>query len=103
MTMAVLTFPSGDSTATPALPLDRAANVAAEVATHLGSIERLASMLACCSNVPDSGALIMGIECLAKRAAAMADLLVVAHGSAPVRGDFNAWCGPDALSVQAQE
>jgi hypothetical protein len=101
--MAVLTFPSGDSTAPPTMSIDRAADVATEIATHLGSIERLASMLACCGNVPDSGALVMAIESLAKRAAAMADLLVVAHGSAPVRGDFNAWCGPESLTAQARD
>lgn len=101
--MAVLTFPSGDSTASPALTLGQAANVATEIATHLGSIERLAGMLACCGNVPDSGALVMGIESLAKRAAALADLLVVANGAAPVRGDFNAWCGPESLPAQARD
>lgn len=97
--MAVLPFPSGDNSAPRSLTPDQVANVAADIATHLGSIERLSSLLSVCSDVKDRGALGHGIECLSRRAAAMADLLGTAHGGAPVRGDFNAWCASDCMPL----
>lgn len=97
--MAVLTFPSGGDPAPRAMTPDQVAGVASDIATHLGSIERLSSMLSVCSDVKDRGALGLGIECLSRRAAAMADLLGSAHGGAPVRGDFNAWCASDCMPL----
>ena len=101
--MAILTFPSGGHTDSLSLTTEQVANVALEIATYLSSIDRLVVMMGDCSNMADRGALGHGIECLSKRAGAMADFLGKAHDGVPVRGDFNAWFTPECAPLPGAE
>lgn len=75
------------------------ADIAGSIATALLAIERLAVMVDGCTDLQDRGAMATGIECIAKYAGGLADMVNVAHGGAGILGDFNDWSRPGYLDA----
>jgi len=75
------------------------ANISSSIATALLAIERLAVMVDGCSDLQDRGAMATGIECIAKYAGGLADMVNVAHGGPGILGDFNDWSRPGYLEA----
>lgn len=75
------------------------ANIAGSIATALLAIERLAVMVDGCSDLQDRGAMATGIECIARYAGGLADMVNVAHGGVGIQGDFNDWSRPGYLEA----
>lgn len=80
---------------------DQVAELANDMATAMQAIERLARMVDACNDLQDRSAMTIGIECIAKHAGSLADLVNAAHGGVPVVGDFNAWGTPAYLDQDA--
>lgn len=84
------------ATQQPLMPA-QVAEITGSIATALMAIERLAIMADVCTDLQDRGAMATGIECIAKYAGGLADMVNVAHGGVGIRGDFNDWSRPGFL------
>lgn len=78
-------------------------DLAGSIATALLAIERLAIMVDGCTDLRDRGAMATGIECIAKYAGGLADMVNVAHGGAVIQGDFNDWSRPGYLEADGTD
>lgn len=79
---------------------DQTASIASEIATALLAIEHLSCMASAATDVHDRGALLTGIECIAKHAGSLADLVNVAQGGVPVVGPAGDWSRPACMQLR---